>query len=222
MAEKALDEARKKLGLLNTIIFQDIQSAVFTLSAYLQLSMNNSIGEKIGIYEEKESGLIHKIVNSLNFAKNYQDLRINPSRWQNVNQVFLYAISHLNTLNIARQIRLENLEIFSDPLLEKVFFNLMENALLHGKTVTEITLDYREVPDGVILIMEDNGVGIPAEEKVKIFERGYGKHAGLGLYLAREVLSITGISIRETGEEGKRARFEMFVPKGAYRFSARP
>ena len=222
MAEKALDEARKKLGLLNTIIFQDIQSAVFTLSAYLQLSMNNSIGEKIGIYEEKESGLIHKIVNSLNFAKNYQDLRINPPRWQNVNQVFLYAISHLNTLNIARQIRLENLEIFSDPLLEKVFFNLMENALLHGKTVTEITLDYREVPDGVILIMEDNGVGIPAEEKVKIFERGYGKHAGLGLYLAREVLSITGISIRETGEEGKRARFEMFVPKGAYRFSARP
>ncbi len=37
MAEKALEQSRKKLGLLNTVIFQDIQSTIFALSAYLQL-----------------------------------------------------------------------------------------------------------------------------------------------------------------------------------------
>jgi hypothetical protein len=39
----------------------------------------------------------------------------------------------------------------------------------------------------------------------------------MGLFLSREILSITGITIRETGESGKGARFEMVVPKGMWR-----
>jgi signal transduction histidine kinase len=46
---------------------------------------------------------------------------------------------------------------------------------------------------------------------------GFGKNNGLGLALSREILSITGITIKETGEPGKGARFEMTVPKGMYR-----
>jgi len=37
------------------------------------------------------------------------------------------------------------------------------------------------------------------------------------LIFVREILDITGISLRETGEPGKGARFEMTVPKGAFR-----
>jgi signal transduction histidine kinase len=65
---------------------------------------------------------------------------------------------------------------------------------------------------------EDDGTGIPDEEKERIFERGYGKNTGLGLFLAREVLGITGIGIREDGVPGKGARFVITVPEGAYRF----
>ena len=64
---------------------------------------------------------------------------------------------------------------------------------------------------------EDNGIGIPAAEKEKIFERGYGKNTGLGLFLAREILAITDMTIRETGTEGTGARFEIHVPENAYR-----
>jgi len=39
------------------------------------------------------------------------------------------------------------------------------------------------------------------------------------LFLSQEILSITGITITETGEPGKGARFEITVPKGAYRFT---
>ncbi len=45
---------------------------------------------------------------------------------------------------------------------------------------------------------------------------GFGKNTGIGLFLAREILSITGITIRETGTPGKGTRFEITVPKGAY------
>jgi signal transduction histidine kinase len=53
--------------------------------------------------------------------------------------------------------------------------------------------------------------------KEKIFERGFGKNTGLGLFLAREILVITGITITENGTPGKGARFEITVPKGMWR-----
>jgi len=62
-------------------------------------------------------------------------------------------------------------------------------------------------------------VGIPAFEKKIIFDRGFGKNTGLGLAISREILDITGITIKETGEPGKGARFEMTVPKGAWRMA---
>jgi signal transduction histidine kinase len=50
-----------------------------------------------------------------------------------------------------------------------------------------------------------------------IFDRGYGKDTGLGLFLVREILSITGMSVRETGTPGKGTKFEILIPRGAYR-----
>lgn len=221
MAERALEQARKKLGLLNTVIFQDIQSTVFALSAYIQLSGNSRDQAKALTYLDKEAFLISKIVSSLNFTKTYQDLGIHPPKWQNVGQVFLYAISHLDSLKIERRMEVEGLEVYADLLLEKVFFNLVENSFIHGQRVTEVSLTYRESGDGLVITLTDNGVGIPDEQKSRIFEQGGRRSGGLGLFLAREILSITGIVIRETGEAGKGVQFELLVPKGAYRFAER-
>jgi signal transduction histidine kinase len=119
---------------------------------------------------------------------------------------------------MSRNLRVEGLEIYADPLLEKVFFALVENVVLHGEGATQISLEHHETDDGLILVFEDDGSGIPVHMKEKIFERRVRDKPGMGLFLAREILSITGITIRETGESMKGARFEMLVPKGAYRF----
>ena len=50
-----------------------------------------------------------------------------------------------------------------------------------------------------------------------MFECGFMKNTGFGLFLTREILTITGITIIENGEPGKGARFEITVPKGAWR-----
>jgi PAS domain S-box-containing protein len=217
--EKILELARKKLNLLNTVTFQDIQSAIFTLSAYLELTKNALTDEKAISYLEKEVSLIQVIASSIKFGRDYQDMGMKPPRWQRVNHVFLYAISHLDFLQISRHVDLEGLEIYADPLLEKVLFNLMDNVIQHGETVTEVTLRYQKRADDLVLIIEDNGIGIPLEKKRLLFERGFGKESALGLFLVREILSITGITISETGVEGMGARFEILVPANAYRFS---
>ncbi len=221
-AEKTLELARKKLNLLNTVTFQDIQSAIFTLSAYLELTKNTLADEKTRSYLEKEISLIQMISSSIKFGRDYQDLGIKPSRWHRVNHVFLYAISHLDFLPITRHVELDGLEIYADPLLEKVLYNLMDNVIRHGVRATEVTLRYQKRAEDLVLIIEDNGIGIPKEKKDLLFERRFGSESGLGLFLVREILSITGITITETGVEGRGARFEILVPANAYRFSQEP
>jgi len=215
----ALQQARNKLALLNAVTFQDIQTAAFSLAAYQELVKAAVTDQKARSYIEKQEVFLKKMVDTLDFAKNYQEMGIHPPRWQNVRQVFLFAISHLDFLHMKQNINLANLEIFADPLFEKALFNIMQNVLEHGSRATEVTLFFVEHPENPVLVIDDNGVGIPPEEKNMIFDRGYGKGSGLGLFLVREVLSITGMSIRETGTSGQGTRYEIMVPKGAYRNS---
>ena len=107
-------------------------------------------------------------------------------------------------------------------MLPRVFSTLMDNTVRHGGHATRVAISAREAAGDLIISFEDDGAGIPAEEKEQIFERGYGKNTGLGLFLAREILAITGIAIAETGEPGKGARFEIRVPEGMYRFPQKP
>ncbi|PKL69168.1 MAG: hypothetical protein CVV30_06210 [Methanomicrobiales archaeon HGW-Methanomicrobiales-1] len=218
-AEDALNRATRKLSILNAITFNDIQNALFSLSGYFELEKQQPADEKTQGYRQKQEKIIQTISSTLQFAKNYQDLGRKPPAWQDVSQVFALGISHVDSSHLSRTIQLDHLEIYSDPFLENVFQALAENVIIHGKTATEIALRYQEIPEGLLLIFEDNGTGIPEPWKEKIFERKIEGKSGMSLYLVREILSITDITIKETGTEGKGARFEMLVPKGEYRFA---
>jgi signal transduction histidine kinase len=67
-------------------------------------------------------------------------------------------------------------------------------------------------------VYEDNGAGVADEDKERIFNKGFGKNTGFGLFLSREILGITGLSIKENGQPGKGARFVITVPEGEFRF----
>lgn len=90
--------------------------------------------------------------------------------------------------------------------------------LRHGKSLTRICFSFETSGDEGILVMADDGVGIADEDKNQIFQRGFGKNTGLGLFLIQEILSFTQMTIRETGRVGKGARFEIHIPAGKWRF----
>jgi signal transduction histidine kinase len=115
-------------------------------------------------------------------------------------------------------VELEDIELYADPLLPRIFYNLLANSIQHGDhQMTKIRLYGQLSGETFILFYEDNGTGIPLDEKGKIFEFGYGKGTGFGLFLTREFLGYTGMTITETGEWGKGARFEIVVPPGKFR-----
>ena len=219
-SQKDLLQTNEKLNLLSSITRHDISNQLHALSGYLELSRqmvkDPDLASELIAKEEK---IADTIARQINFTRDYEDMGVAAPAWQNVDGIVRQAAASLSMKDIRVVVDRPDLEIYADPLFGKVFYNLMDNALKYGGTkITTINITTHETGGRLTLIFEDDGMGIAGEDKRHLFERGYGKNTGLGLFLSREILSITGITIRETGDPGRGARFEMVVPKGEYRF----
>ncbi|HNX17262.1 MAG TPA: PAS domain S-box protein [Methanoregula sp.] len=219
MVEQTHCEANQKLGLLTDLTHHDIKNKLTVLSGYLNLFGRYPDEPYFSIYSEKINELVAAISVQVEFARIYRNLGILSPEWYRVDLLVSKTCSLLNTRSVAVYSDAERYEIFSDPLIERVFYTLMDNALCHGTTLTKIRCNANEIPSGLKITIEDNGVGIAQEYKEQIFGKEFGKSSGHchSLFLAREILSITGMIIHETGQAGKGARFEIHVPKGMYR-----
>jgi signal transduction histidine kinase len=215
--EAALETANQKLNLLSQITRHDISSRVFTLLVDIDLAKEYAEDVRLKDALEKMELTSISIQDQITFTKDYQEIGAQAPTWHAVAPMVNHAAEQLDLQGVEINIRLGNTEIFADSMIKKVFYNLIDNALRHGDHVTRIVFSSHETADGLLIVCEDNGVGIPPQDKAQIFLKGFGRDSGLGLFLIREILSITKISIRETGDYGNGARFEMLVGKGDYR-----
>lgn len=219
--EDALALASKKLNLLASITRHDIRNQLMALNAYIVLS--EEVVDKPAELKEflaKEQKIANAIAQQINFTRDYEELGVKSAVWHDLSTLVRDAGTALPMQNIALEVHCAGREIFADPLIEKVFYNLIDNSLHYGgEKMTSIRVTEEDRGEDLRIIYEDDGTGISADDKKQLFTKGFGKHTGLGLFLSREILSITGITITENGEPGKGARFEILVPKGAYRFS---
>jgi K+-sensing histidine kinase KdpD len=172
---------------------------------------------KVAELLEKQGNAAESIQHQIEFMQHYEDLGLKAPEWIPVSEMIRKAVSSLDSGVITITINTEGLVVYADSMLEKVFYNLTENAISHGKKVTEIRFWHEKSGDSIIIFCQDDGYGISPSEKDKIFNKGSGKNTGLGLFISKEILDITDMSISETGEYGKGARFEIAVPKGLYR-----
>jgi len=218
-ADNALRQANRQLNLLSSITRHDILNNVTILRGYLSFAKEKFTDPELGDYLEKLESATKAIQHEIEFTRVYQDLGCQEPQWQDLDQ--LIGQQDVPS-NIALHADMQGVRVFADLMLEKVFFNLLDNSVKHGEKVTEIRVSCTKSGDNLMIVWEDNGVGIAPDEKERLFERGYGKHSGLGLFLTREILWITGLTIAENGEPGKGARFEILVPKGVYRSSGTP
>lgn len=145
-------------------------------------------------------------------------LSVHPTLVQHLQWQRLIEVLPVVSLPVTFTADHKELEIYTDPMLKAVFSNLLDNSLRHGGAVTGIGLSVLESGDQVRIRWMDNGNGIPDHEKNTIFEQGYGLNSGLGLFLVREILEITGISIHENGVETDGACFDIQIPEGMFRF----
>lgn len=212
--EDALRRSNKKLSLLSSITRHDVLNKITVIQGFIAITLKKADPAEFSKLIERIGPLIEVIRQQVEFTKAYQDLGTKEPAWQPVGTM-IAGLQVPQSVTIRDET--QNPEVFADLMLEKVFHNLIDNSLRHGGSVTAIRFGTIRNESGLTITYEDNGCGVPSGDKEKIFERGYGKNTGLGLFLAREILGITGITIQETGTEGGGARFEIRVPENAYR-----
>ncbi len=217
-AEDAIELANKKLNLMNNITRHDILNTITGLLGCVDMANATDSAEERRALLQDIRHLTSQIQRQIAFTKEYQEVGVHLPRWQNVIETLRRVESVFERSGLEFVVDLENAEIYADPLLEKVFYNLVDNAIRYGEKVTTIRFYLLISDEGLTLVCEDDGVGIADERKQVVFERGVGKNTGMGLFLSREILGITRIGIVENGIPGEGARFEIFTPRGTYRF----
>lgn len=217
-AESALRESNKKLRLLTGLTRHDIFNQLSSIDLLQRLAIESHDIEKIHYYIRNAMVAGEKIERIIGFTRDYEDFGIVSSGWERIYSIISSATNEvtLHAITIENMVP-ENLEIYVDPIIRKVFTTLIENAVRHGGQITGIWFFCENRGLELVIVCEDDGTGIPDEEKEKVFEHGFGTHTGIGLFLAREILSITGLSIQECGSYGSGARFEILVPKEKFR-----
>lgn len=214
-----LKKANRKMAMLCSVARHDILNQVAVLVGYLELLEEDledqpDAARTLKIVETAARKIEQEVV----FTRAYEKLGAQGAAWQNVGAV---ARGALGSVKIPERVNAVvatgPLEVYADPLLDTVFFNLFDNAVKHAGSFSELSVSFRQEGDVGIVTVEDNGVGVPDEIKERIFSKGYGTCTGFGLYLAKEILDITGISIREIGTVGSGAQFELCFPPETWR-----
>jgi DNA-binding response OmpR family regulator len=216
--EKALDEANKKLSLLSGITRHDINNQLLTLNGFIELLHREIHDPSLEHYFSRITKASSQITAMVRFTQEYDKIGIRSTVWQDLTTLVNSAEKGF----IPGQITIKNdlpagTEVFADPLIVKVFFNLIDNAIRHGGQITTIRFSLEERNGDRIIVCEDDGDGVVANDKARIFDWEFGKNTGFGLAISREILDITGITIIENGVPGKGARFEIIMPSGTFR-----
>lgn len=219
-SEEALRRTNHQLNLLAGITRHDILNRITVMLGYLTIAQKRCGDPGVDEYLKKMFAVIEMIRSQIEFTRVYQTLGTHEPQWLVLEEVIPHANIPI-TITLIEDVK--GFTVYADAMLEKVFFNLLDNSVRHGQRVTQIRVTARVVDRrDLVIIWEDNGVGVDADDKEQIFERGFGKNTGLGLFLVREILTLTGITIAETGTPGKGARFEITVPKGSFRIIQNP
>jgi PAS domain S-box-containing protein len=218
MQERALRIANEKISLISQLTRHDINNLVSGLAGYLLLLEETPVPPPGDAYVRTSLDLVDRIGRQLAFSRDYLQVGTYQPDWQSLGAVISRAENDLPHTGIPISVEVPPVEIYADPLAVKVIYNLLENALRHGVHITHIGITASKHDNGeLVVLFEDDGIGIAASEKERIFEYGVGDHTGLGLAFTRDILEVTGITIMETGEAGHGSRFELHIPPSAWR-----
>jgi PAS domain S-box-containing protein len=217
-AEQAIHQANKKLNLLSSITRHDIKNKLMSLDGFVAILHKKIPDPSFENYFSRITTASNQITNMIQFTKEYEKIGVHAPMWQDIR----ILVENAGRDNALSQITLKNdfpanTEIFADPLITKVFFNLIDNSVRHGGKITTIRFSLEDRDGDRVIVCADDGEGVSTEEKERIFDLGFGKNTGFGLAISREILDITGITINETGEPGKGVRFEIAIPGGQFR-----
>ena len=162
------------------------------------------------------------LVDKENFELNEQLLDVHDIIRHVSDQVHVQIEQRGGKLNL--QLSAENSYVVADEIhLTNVIYNLIDNAIKYSTQEPEITVSTQNSEQGILVNVEDKGIGMSAETQRKIFEKFYRdqngnihnvKGFGLGLAYVKTIVKKHGGNIKVVSEIARGSRFEVFLPFG--------
>jgi signal transduction histidine kinase len=206
-AEVTLRQAIRKLTLLSDITRHDINKQITILTRFLRILEKKQSDSSFSDYFKTISTTVKLISAMIQFTKTYEEIGIHALTWQDTHTLWTAAKEIPLKKIIMKNGLPSGLEVFADPMLVKVFYYLIDNAVSHGEKVSTIRFIRQKSGDDYIIICEDDGVGISVNKKEHIFERDFGNNTGLGLFLparsSQSPVSPSGKPVSRKKEHGR-------------------
>ncbi|MFW5927851.1 MAG: ATP-binding protein [Thermoplasmatota archaeon] len=211
---KKVEERRE---VLHSVLRHDVMNKIQVARGYLDLMKEDMKKED---YTEKVERALRKSEEIIDKVKTLNKIDKSGKEKMLLKNVFDQVISEYQEMLKDRDIDLKlskiDEKVQAGPLLNTVFSNLIENALKHSMC-DRIVLDTERKEDECIISIEDDGEGIPDDEKENVFDKGYHKGessgSGLGLYLVNEIIRNYDGNVEVKDSELGGARFDVVLKK---------
>ena len=214
-ASRKIEVMNEKLHVLSSLTRHDVRNKLSVIAAYgYTLKKRHGDQPDLIVALNAIEDAVEQSSEIFDFAGIYENLGIEDLSYVDVEA----NVNHAYSLFSGQFPEVKNecigLKVLADSFLRQLFYNFMHNTVRHGKKATVIRIHYRQNADSLRLIYEDNGVGIPSENKLRLFRERFstGGSTGYGLFLIKKMMDVYGWQIVENGEPGHGARFVITIP----------
>ncbi|PTD94890.1 hypothetical protein C9439_00165 [archaeon SCG-AAA382B04] len=211
-------KAEEREQFLHSLLRHDVLNKFQVVEGYLELLKEETEENKEyvdkALEATKESEDIIQKVRTLRKVKGeeLEEIELKPVVQEVLDEN--KAVAEENGFELIENCSLGDCRVKAGGLLKRLFSNLIENAIKHSNG-TKIRISGKEKDQEVICSVEDDGKGIPDEQKDKIFKRGFKNEetggTGLGSYLAKEITENYGGKIEARDSELGGARFDVHL-----------
>jgi PAS domain S-box-containing protein len=210
-------ELNEKLQVVGSLSRHDIRNKLAAVNGRIFLLKKRLSGNAEALLQLKEMELAaQQMLRILEFERIYEQVGVEELKYIDVERHLNEAVSLFSDLKGAELINeCHGLTVLADSMLRQIFYNLIDNSLKYGEKISKIRVHYKQEENQLKLIYGDNGIGMPEEMKSNLFQEGFGKGTGYGLYLIKRICEAYGWTMQETGKHGQGAQFTMTVPKNS-------
>ncbi len=230
---------QKNLSEMKTDFFNNMTHELKTPISTISLASEMLMGKKIyedpnktkryaSVIFDENARLQHHVEHILNMTLlDKGDLKLKIKEID-IHKILVKAVSNYNLIVKKRNgviftvLYAKKFNVYGDrEHLRNVFTNLLDNANKYSPESPEVTVTTKNENNGIIISIEDKGIGISQENKRLIFKRLYrvptgniydAKGFGLGLFYVKTVIEAHKGTVKVSSELGKGSRFDIYLP----------